>query len=327
MWKFTELTYLLASLYYRHDEIYALMTHAGIKAQFVQYSASPIVFWTNIIKHTEQRETINDLLTAIINDGHQGNKYLLAVRENVNTTFKSPYYFSGTGDEDPGQFELITSNEKTFLPISFLDTGLLRAKSVVRVVTDESLGSGFVVNGGYLMTNNHVIPSVDVASVSTLQFDYELNSNGNLKPYKEFSLDAGGKFSFFTSAENDWTVVKIKDFDKASLKMFGYIPLRPIAIEKNDFVNIIQHPGGEHKQIALYHNQVTNVSNSRIQYLTDTLPGSSGSPVFDSKWNLVALHHRGNRITKNGKDILFNQGININLISKELENLGFIQND
>ena len=35
------------------------------------------------------------------------------------------------------------------------------------------------------------------------------------------------------------------------------------------------------------------VGEGRVQYLTDTLPGSSGSPVFDEQWNVVALHHSG----------------------------------
>jgi V8-like Glu-specific endopeptidase len=40
-------------------------------------------------------------------------------------------------------------------------------------------------------------------------------------------------------------------------------------------------------------NAVVLVGEGRVQYLTDTLPGSSGSPVFDADWNVVALHHSG----------------------------------
>ena len=31
---------------------------------------------------------------------------------------------------------------------------------------------------------------------------------------------------------------------------------------------------------------------TRLIYETDTLPGSSGSPVFNDQWQLVGLHHR-----------------------------------
>ena len=47
------------------------------------------------------------------------------------------------------------------------------------------------------------------------------------------------------------------------------------------------------KQISLYHNIVTNTNERVVQYLTDTLKGSSGSPVFNSDWEVVALHHSG----------------------------------
>lgn len=37
----------------------------------------------------------------------------------------------------------------------------------------------------------------------------------------------------------------------------------------------------------------TNSNERVVQYLTDTLKGSSGSPVFNSDWEVVALPHSG----------------------------------
>ena len=48
--------------------------------------------------------------------------------------------------------------------------------------------------------------------------------------------------------------------------------LNDTEIDVKDFVNIIQHPGGMKKQIALYHNLVVYSDVNRVQYLTDTLP-------------------------------------------------------
>ena len=36
-----------------------------------------------------------------------------------------------------------------------------------------------------------------------------------------------------------------------------------------------------------------NEDGTEIRYRTNTLPGSSGSPCFNSNWELVALHHSG----------------------------------
>jgi Trypsin-like peptidase domain len=71
------------------------------------------------------------------------------------------------------------------------------------------------------------------------------------------------------------------------------LPLRRASVQTGDHVNIIQHPGGGLKQISLFANVVVFVGGGRVQYLTDTLPGSSGSPVLNANWNVVALHHSG----------------------------------
>jgi len=57
-----------------------------------------------------------------------------------------------------------------------------------------------------------------------------------------------------------------------------------------------------------------------VQYLTDTLPGSSGSPVFDKDWRLVALHHSGGWIPEPGsRDRVFrNQGIHVDRVIEVL---------
>jgi hypothetical protein len=58
---------------------------------------------------------------------------------------------------------------------------------------------------------------------------------------------------------------------------------------------IAQHPKGTPLKLALDTNAVIelNENQTRVTYRTNTDPGSSGSPVFDQNWNLVALHHSG----------------------------------
>jgi len=65
---------------------------------------------------------------------------------------------------------------------------------------------------------------------------------------------------------------------------------------------MIQHPGGQPKQIAVRDSQIVALSKEDalaidlenfIHYTTDSEPGSSGAPVFNDQWQVVALHHRG----------------------------------
>jgi endonuclease G len=66
--------------------------------------------------------------------------------------------------------------------------------------------------------------------------------------------------------------------------------------EKDDPLNIIQHPRGGLKQIALRNNKVIEIPSGKpdfLYYTTDTEPGSSGSPCFNDQWELIGLHHSG----------------------------------
>lgn len=63
-----------------------------------------------------------------------------------------------------------------------------------------------------------------------------------------------------------------------------------MALNPDDVIHIIQHPSGGEKHMSM--QKVVAVSDSKLYYLADTLPGSSGSPVFKN-WKLVALHCQG----------------------------------
>jgi V8-like Glu-specific endopeptidase len=101
---------------------------------------------------------------------------------------------------------------------------------------------------------------------------------------------------------------------------WGFLKLKPIDIQLEDKVNIIQHPAGGPKQIAMNDNEVKYVDETVVQYITDTLPGSSGSPVFNDDWQVIALHHSGGNIPEPSTNSIHfrNEGIRIGAIIKDL---------
>jgi V8-like Glu-specific endopeptidase len=210
----------------------------------------------------------------------------------------------------------------TLLPISFLEKGLISSRAVVRIEVDDGLGTGFLINGNWIITNNHVLPNREVAKNAVVQFNYQKNLNNLDLPFKEFQLDTGDNL-FHTSKEDDWTVVKLNG---DANKDYGALLLSTKGVKKDDFVNIIQHPSGGPKQIALYHNTVTSANDRYVLYLTDTMPGSSGSPVFNTDWEVVALHHWGGTIKEAYTNINLyrNRGINIERIEKALSDLKIV---
>jgi V8-like Glu-specific endopeptidase len=77
---------------------------------------------------------------------------------------------------------------------------------------------------------------------------------------------------------------------------------------------IAQHPYGMPLKLAVDTAAVlaVNPGGTRVRYATTTEAGSSGSPVFDLNWNLVALHHFGDPAWN--RPPAYNQGVPIDQV-------------
>lgn len=202
------------------------------------------------------------------------------------------------------------------LPVSFLYNGSDRAKALCRISTPTSYGTGFLIAPGILMTNNHVLTTEQEAAGSIAEFFYEENRdtvNVQIKPQQ----------LFITNPDLDFTIVGC---DTTGIEHVEYIPLlrNPSTVTRYEQVNIVQHPRGRRKEIAIHENQVKRVQQKTVRYITDTEPGSSGSAVFNNQWELVALHHAGVYIKENNKVVgAENEGIRISAIVDHLVALNY----
>lgn len=205
--------------------------------------------------------------------------------------------------------EKIMGTENTLLPIHFLEQALACSRSVAKIVlADGSSGSGFVIQGNLLVTNSHVIQDSVEAEGASVWFDFQKNLHGRDLPVIKVNLNPSSYFR--TSKEDDLTVVELGE---AADGRWSELDVIETSVKERDRVCIIQHPAGGQKHIGMYHNLVTYANDHIVQYLTDTLPGSSGSPVFDRNWKLVAIHHSGGWLRQpNVKEDLFrNEGISV----------------
>lgn len=203
--------------------------------------------------------------------------------------------------------------------LAWLRRGLDASRAVCRILApDGSRGSGFHVGGGRVLTNHHVLPSRELAEGATIEFNYEEDLDGRVLSVARYRVEAGG---WRASEPFDCALVMLtQDGSLPAAETWGALSLCTTAPKPGDHVTIVQHPSGGLKQIALTANQVVNVFDHRLQYTTDTLPGSSGSPVFDDLWRVVAVHHAGGDLTKNarGERIYANEGILAQYIAREL---------
>ena len=187
------------------------------------------------------------------------------------------------------------------LSVNFFDLGNLAARSVARVRIKTATGriagygTGFMVSPRLMLTNNHVLGNPRDASFSQFEFNFQDDFEGKPMPTIVFELDPAT--FFITDPHLDYTLVAVRDgaADRTPLQSFGWRRLieEEGKILRGEYASIIQHPDGGPKQLALRENQVIDVLEDFMHYKTDTAPGSSGSPVFNDQWEVVALHHSG----------------------------------
>jgi endonuclease G len=183
--------------------------------------------------------------------------------------------------------------------VTFLDLAVRVARTVARVRIRNAAGqlagygTGFLIAPRVLITNNHVLGSAAEAAASQVEFNYQDTADGLAPASVTFGFDPNSLF--FTNQTLDYTVVAVRDSTQAEVAAFGFNKLveEEGKVLLGESLNIIQHPNGEPKQLALRENILIDILSQFLHYQTDTAPGSSGSPVFNDQWEVVALHHSG----------------------------------
>ena len=152
----------------------------------------------------------------------------------------------------------------------------------------QGYGTGFMVSPRLLLTNNHVLGSVGEASNSWVEFNYQDDTEGSTPVI----FDLEPETFFLTDGHLDYSLIAVSDnAHDGGILQFGWNRL----IEEQgkaivgEYVNVVQHPNGEPKQLALRENQIVDELEDFLHYQTDTAPGSSGSPVFNDQWEAVAF--------------------------------------
>jgi N-acetylmuramoyl-L-alanine amidase len=184
-------------------------------------------------------------------------------------------------------------------------------------------GTGFLVGDRYLLTNLHVLEDKDRLSDFYAAFDYV----GDLKNAKHYSFDP--QFWKPAGNPNlDYVLLKLqppdRQEDEEPLKPISLIAVDSVRVipelsvkrleslyqagklleeernqlqnrlEENNFpydlVNIIQHPDGRSKEIVIFNNHLKDLDPNFLVYTSDAQPGSSGSPLFNTRWELIGLH-------------------------------------
>jgi V8-like Glu-specific endopeptidase len=185
----------------------------------------------------------------------------------------------------------------------------------VRNALGEFFGTGFRIGAQRVLTNHHVLfPKNQMAITVRADFGFDVDSSGASLPVTSLTGDVG---TIRGEDSDDWAVIDVAQMD-------GNWPILSLdgapAPKVGDAAYILQHPSAQQKRLGFVRNTISHVDDGVVRYLTDTQPGSSGAPVFDTDGRLIALHHAGGSPTEvAGKPpVSKNEGIRISRVKDRL---------
>jgi V8-like Glu-specific endopeptidase len=153
--------------------------------------------------------------------------------------------------------------------------------------------SGFLIDDEQFLTNKHCIASDDVCkSGARVTFGYQLDKDGSLKSGEPHACLG----VVDSNIELDFALVRL---DGMPGKKWGHLELTRRQPAVNEQAFLIQHPGGQPKQIARKQCYVSTLAadwkdpGTDMGHQCDSANGSSGSPLLGKDFKVIGLHHLG----------------------------------
>jgi hypothetical protein len=227
-------------------------------------------------------------------------------------------------------------------------------------INGNAQGTGFLVGPDAVLTNYHVmeplLKGAKGAADFECVFDFKLLAdktkagthvslhatdwNIDASPFSKPEAEGKPDQAQPTPEELDYALVRLAEplgakpwalnpNPEGGAPARGWVPVPEAApaFTSPMGVMIAQHPAGWPLKLAIDTDAIDqanqhwlNGNGTRVRYATNTLGGSSGSPVFDLEWNLIALHHYGDPAFNHPAK--YNQGVPIGQIRDRLRRAG-----
>jgi V8-like Glu-specific endopeptidase len=360
--EFTELEAALSDAVIGYDDLALILRRAGRRLQNIAAPGPMPSVFVAVIEYAESHDWVHELIEAARASNPQ-NVQMLKVAAAIGLEPGGVPPSEVAGETALAQ---VTDHLERMVDAQrgIADLGSFAAKiqellrRVCAVELVDEFGSGFLIGPDTVLTNYHVVEkaingSFDPANLR-VRFDFQRLRDGmttnkgvafeladewlvhaarysevDKKPYDEASLPADD--------ELDYAVLRTREKIGAapasgpSEAARGWIEPRVQAYDfpTDSFLMVVQHPC--HDPIAFddVDNAVlrVNPNGTRVHYRTNTMPGSSGSPVLNRNLDLVALHHAGEPgdpdfglpCHKHVSAATYNEGIPIAKIQAQLE--------
>lgn len=328
-----ELRDFLASTYFRVGPVVEFAAQAGVKPAAIAWDRPMHSVWHDLITKARNQNRLSALLEQVA-ESDEAVAHRLRELKAPDPVVEAPAAcdtgVSWKGFDGRGAWERQIFDHPTLLDVAFMRRGAELAAAVVRLLVNleggPCYGTAFRIGEDLLLTNHHVLfdrgrgPVIGPPATRVQAWlHYELDTAARHRVPTVVSCRPD---TIVGDREHDWAVIRTADPLPDDIPVIELDGADPVTVGER--VYIIQHPHGGVKKIGMHHNIVRHVDGHVIQYWTDTEAGSSGAPVFNERWRLVALHHRWLATEVAGQREYRNQGRRISRVAEGLTSAGML---
>ena len=311
----------LTSSYRKYPDLRIFVSdhNFGFRLDEVVSSQALKVAADDLITEVEQSGDISDLIWALHQERPR-NPEVQALMQRLQGFMEQSWLLDPSEAEKTDYpFELPAPYSdiqlEGFLPrplsyeadVGKLRRGLRLANAVCKISFSDrpATGTGVLIAPDLVLTNYHVLSKqvLDEAELiektKTLLFEFGFVSEEHDTPVRPdtFSVEPTKPLvAFSCPAQLDYALLRVEP--KITSATYNYI--QPVTIPsgmlmptQDNGLNVLQHPQGNLMQVSLSASGVVQIdaARGRLWYVNRTQGGSSGSPCFNSNWQMVALHH------------------------------------
>ncbi len=186
----------------------------------------------------------------------------------------------------------LKSNREELAEVNFLEALRQKSRAVCRVMWDGSGGggTGFLLEGNYLLTGAHLFETPEDLPKLRAVFNIVLNEAGILPPTASYRLSPDD-FIYSPIDQLDFIWVKIIDQEDAPLSQWGFIELETDKIPNaGTKLWMSHHAFGKERQTI--QGKALGTENQYLYFVDEAskLPGAGGAPVFNQDLKAVGMY-------------------------------------